>query len=213
MDVKKFFQKAFSGYLWGNCLGVLVVASLLLIGFIWFLNIYTHHGKTVVVPNVVGKNVRVVENQFASMGIKLEVIDTGYIKTLPADIILQQSIKGKTVVKPGRIVLVTVNAAHAMALALPDLADNSSYRDAESKLRLMGFKVTAPKYTSGDRDWVYSIEAGGKPRKAGERITVDIPLTLVIGDGRVYEEYNGNDSLDYAINGDMYADEIDEGIQ
>ena len=118
-------------------------------------------------------------------------------------------------VKPGRVVFVTVNAAHAMMLALPDLADNSSYRDAESKLRLMGFKVTAPKYTSGDRDWVYSIEAGGKPRKAGERIAVDIPLTLVIGDGRVFEEYNGNDSLDYAINGDIYADEelIDESIQ
>ena len=195
MTGKEFFRKAFSGYLWGNCLGMLVIAALLMYGVVTFLDYYTHHGENVTVPNVVGKNVRAVENQFEELGIQLVVVDTGYVKTLPADIILQQATKPGTVVKVGRQILVTVNAAHAQALALPDLADNSSYREAESKLKAMGFQLTAPKYTSGDRDWVYGLEANGRPVRAGERVAVDVPLTLVIGDGHVYEEWGGNDSI------------------
>ena len=32
-------------------------------------------------------------------------------------------------------------------------------------------------------------------------MSVDVPLTLIVGDGNVQDEYNGNDSLDYVING------------
>ncbi|MBR1593263.1 MAG: PASTA domain-containing protein [Alloprevotella sp.] len=216
MTSREFFRKSFSGYLWGNCLGMLVLAALLMGGVAWFLEDYTHHGETIEIPNVVGKNVRAVESQFEQLGLKLEVVDTGYIKTLPADIILQQTVKPGTVVKPGRSILVTVNAAHAQALALPDLADNSSYREAESKLKAMGFHLTAPKYTSGDRDWVYGLEANGRPVRTGERIAVDVPITLVIGDGHVYEEYNGGDSTE-ASPAPVYTpddgEEIDESIQ
>lgn len=216
MTSKDFFRKTFSGYLWGNCLGMVVLAALLAGGAAWFLDKYTHHGETVKVPNVVGKNVRAVENQFEQLGLILEVVDTGYIKTLPADIILQQVVKPGTVVKVGRQVLVTVNAAHAQTLALPDLADNSSYREAESKLKAMGFRLTAPKYTSGDRDWVYSLEAEGRALRVGERVAVDVPITLVIGDGHIYEEYNGNDSADTATPSHFAPDDgeiIDESIQ
>lgn len=216
MTSREFFRKSFSGYLWGNCLGMLVLAALLMGGVVWFLGYYTYHGKTIEIPNVVGKNVRAVESQFEQLGLVLEVVDTGYVKTLPADIILQQTVKPGTVVKPGRQILVTVNAAHAQTLALPDLADNSSYREAESKLKAMGFRLTAPKYTSGDRDWVYGLEAGGRTLKAGERVAVDVPITLVIGDGHVYEEYNNGDSMGVADTPDYVPgdeDEIDESIQ
>ena len=50
------------------------------------------------------------------------------------------------------------------------------------------------------------IEAAGKTCKAGQRVASDVPITLVVGDGRVFEEYNGNDSLEYAINGDLYSE-------
>ena len=89
MTGKEFFRKTFSGYLWGNCLGMLVLAALLMWGVVWFLDEYTHHGENVTVPSVVGKNVRAVESQFEEMGLQLVVVDTGYVKTLPADIILQ----------------------------------------------------------------------------------------------------------------------------
>lgn len=219
MEAKDFFKKAFSGYLWGNCLGMLVFVAVLLFGAFFFMNYYTNHGVSVKVPNVVGKNVRVVTDQFESMGLELEVVDTGYVKTLPADIILRQTVRPGSLVKPGRVVMVTINSAHAKTIALPDVADNSSYRDAEAQLKIMGFRLTEPKYMAGDRDWVYAVELNGKPVRAGDRIPVDHPITLVVGDGHVYEVFNGNDSLDGALNPDMYKiDEeeeavVDEGVQ
>lgn len=208
MAISNFFKKLFSKYLWGNCLMMIILFGLIIFASFFLLDLYTNHGEKIKVPNVVGKNVRLAENNLNDLGIELTVIDTGYIKSLPADIILQQDLQVGSTVKPGRILHVTVNAAHAMSVMLPDLADNSSYREAELRLRSKGFKLTAPKYIAGDRDWVYSIEANGKPCKAGERIYIDQPLTLVIGDGNIYEEYNGNDSLDYKINGSSLPDSL-----
>lgn len=218
MTAKEFFRKAFSGYLWGNCLGMVVFVAVLLFGAFFFMNFYTNHGVSVKVPNVVGKNVNVVEDQFRDLGLDLLVVDTGYVKTLPADIILRQTVRPGALVKPGRVVQVTINSAHAKTLALPDVADNSSYRDAESQLKVMGFRLTEPKYTAGDRDWVYSVEMNGKVVRAGDRIPVDQPITLVVGDGRVFEVFNGDDSLDHVLNADMYEmddeePEVDEGVQ
>ena len=108
--------------------------------------------------------------------------------------------------KAGRIIEITINASSARAVAIPDIADNCSLREAEAKLKVIGFKLTAPKYVKGDKDWVYGIEVNGKNVVKGQRVSVDIPLTLVVGDGNVQDEYNGNDSLDYAINGPSDAE-------
>lgn len=216
MTFKEVLKKISGSVVWGNCLGLVLASLVFLLGTVWFMHFYTRHGQTVKVPNVVGKNVRVVADQFEDLGLEVIVVDTGYIRTLPPDIILHQGIKAGSIVKPGRKMLVTINAAHAMAVVMPDLADNSSVRAAESKLRALGFKLTAHKYTHGDRDWVYGVEAGGKPCKAGDRIYVDTPITLVVGDGHVFEEYSGNDSLDYIVNSDFYYSGdslIDEGVE
>lgn len=208
MTLKEFTRKIFSPYLLGNCLGMVVLGGLFFFGTMYFVGWYTHHGVEVEVPNLVGKNVNVGIDQCDALGIQVEVVDTGYVRSLPPDIILQQSVNAGDVVKPDRIVYVTINSAHALAIALPDVVDNSSYRDAVVQLEALGFKCTAPKYTAGDRNWVYGIEAGGKSCKTGDRVSVDTPITLIVGDGKVYEEYNGNDSLDHAINGDM--NDLDE---
>lgn len=216
MTLKEFCRKIFSPYLIGNCLGMVVLGGLFVFGTIYFIDWYTNHGVEAKVPNLVGKNVNVGIDQCDALGLEVEVADTGYIRTLPPDIILQQSTPAGDVVKPGRIIYVTINAAHALAIALPDVADNSSYRDAVAQLEALGFKCTAPKYTAGDRNWVYGIQAGGKDCKAGDRVSVDTPITLIVGDGKVYEGYNGNDSLDHALNGDMNAlsdDDIEDNAE
>ena len=216
MSFKEAIKKMSSSVVWGNCLGLLLASLVFLLGIVWFMHFYTRHGQTVKIPNVVGKNVRIVEEQFEDMGIDVVIVDTGYIRPLPPDIILHQGLKAGSIVKPGRHMFVTINAAHAMAVAMPDIADNSSVRAAEAKLRALGFKLTAPKYTPGDRDWVYGVEAGGKPCKAGDRIYVDTPITLVVGDGHIFEEYTGNDSIDYEVNSDFYygGDSIiDESVE
>ena len=77
----------------------------------------------------------------------------------------------------------TVNADSAPKVAIPDVMDNSSLRQAEAKLRALGFKITEPEYISGEKDWVYSIKYRGRDLKAGEKVPHEAVLTLTVGNG------------------------------
>ena len=55
------------------------------------------------------------------------------------------------------------------------------------------------------------MKVNGKTVKAGTRISVDLPITLVVGKGGLEDEYNGNDSLDYIFNAPFETDEPLEG--
>lgn len=136
-----------------------------------------------------------------AMGLKVEVTDTGYVDTYVGDVVLEQSIQPGTYVKAGRVIDITINASSAQSIALPDVADNSSRREAEARLRAKGFKNIRIEYTVGDRDWVYSLKVNGKTATTNEKVPVTALISIVVGDGSLEEQYNGNDSLDYEIFG------------
>ena len=116
-----------------------------------------------------------------------------------------------TKIKPGRTIYLTINSNGSKRIELPDLADNCSRREAEDKLKTLGFKLGATEFIIGDPDWVYEVKVNGKTVKAGTRISVDLPITLVVGKGGLEDEYNGNDSLDYIFNAPFETDEPLEG--
>ena len=96
--------------------------------------------------------------------------------------------------KSGHTIYVTVNSPSSPAFAIPDLVDNSSYREAEAKLAAMGFKMLPPKLVAGEKDWVYGILCRGRRVSAGDMVSIDNPLTLMIGNG----EYDSDEiQLDY----------------
>ncbi|HRF86494.1 MAG TPA: PASTA domain-containing protein [Alloprevotella sp.] len=209
MSISGFFRKIFSTILVGNCLGMVLVTVALGVGTFYFLDHYTHHGREIDVPDLKGQNAEVAMKKLERMGLRTEVADTGYVETLPADVVLEQSISAGEKVKPGRLIALTVNASGARTVALPDVADNCSYREARAKLEILGFRLTPPEYiSSDDRDWVYGIKVNGKSVSAGTRVSVKTPVTLVIGDGQMEEAFNGNDSLDYMIFGTEEVDSL-----
>ena len=97
-------------------------------------------------------------------------------------------------VKAGHTIYVTVNSPSSPSFAIPDLVDNSSFREAEAKLAAMGFKMLPPKLVAGEKDWVYGILCRGRRVSAGDMVSIDLPLTLMIGSG----EYDSDEiELDY----------------
>ena len=111
-------------------------------------------------------------------------------------------------------VYVTVNSPSSPSFAIPDIVDNSSYREAEAKLMALGFKLTPPQEVAGEKDWVYGVLCRGRRVSAGERISIDYPLTLMIGSGT----YDSDEELDYIEpeyrlmqSGDV--DEFDEVVE
>ena len=202
MKAKEFFGKFLSAYLWGNLLAMALVVAGLCFGVKYGLELYTHHGEGIEVPklvNMTSKNARML---LAESGLELQVNDSGYNKRLPADCILAQSPGAGMKVKPGHIIYVTVNSPSSPSFAIPDIIDNSSYREAEAKLLAIGFKLLPPKRIIGERDWVYGILSRGRRLNTGEHVSIDTPLTLLIGNG----QFGDDDDIDYTEPDYTYQD-------
>ena len=111
-------------------------------------------------------------------------------------------------VKSGHTVYLTVNSPSSPTIAIPDVVDNSSYREAEAKLMALGFKLLPPQVIAGEKDWVYGILCRGRRVSTGDHVSIETPLTLIIGSG----QYESDEDLDYVEPGYQTPqnDDVDE---
>lgn len=193
MTISQFFGKFMSWSLWGNLVAMAVTVVVLALGVRFGLDVYTHHGESIAVPNIVRHTYDNAAATLDQLGLEMEVVDTGYVKTLPPGCILQQSPEPGERVKSGHVIYVTINAEKSPTITLPDVIDNSSLREAMAKLTAMGFKLAQPEFIPGEKDWVYGILVNGRHVVYGDRIPVDAVLTIQAGNGM----RSADDSVDY----------------
>ena len=193
MEAKEFFGKFASGFLWGNILAMVLVIVALAFGVKYGLDVYTRHGEGIEVPKVEGMVYQNARALMEERGLYLVVTDSGYNKRLPANSILIQNPGPGMKVKEGHTIYVTVNSPSSPSFAIPDVVDNSSFREAEAKLTAIGFKLTPPQQVEGEKDWVYGILCRGRRVSTGDRISIDSPLTLLVGNGH----YGAEEEIDY----------------
>lgn len=201
MTSSEFFRKFKSKYLWGNLLAMIAVVAVLIVGAKFGIDIYTHHGESIPIPDVRHKSFADAERILDDAGLQIEVADTGYVKTLPPGCILEQTPGPGECVKSGHVIYVTINAEHTPTLSIPDVIDNSSLREAMAKLTAMGFKLGQPQYISGEQDWVYGILVNGQHVVAGDRVPVNATLIIQVG--------NGQRSVSDSVN--FVGDDVDDG--
>ena len=193
MEAKDFFGKIFSKFLLGNLLAMVLVVIALMVGVKYGLDWYTHHGEGIKVPKVEGMLFSNARTILVDEGLNVIVSDSGYNKQLPTDCILAQNPGEGTMVKSGHTVYLTVNSPSSPTIAIPDVVDNSSYREAEAKLMALGFKLLPPQVIAGEKDWVYGILCRGRRVSTGDHVSIETPLTLIIGSG----QYELDDEADY----------------
>ena len=184
-----------------------VTMIILCIGVKVGLDVYTHHGENIVVPDLKGMS---YEKAFALLdkdGLNIVISDSGYNKTMAANAILAQTPGYGQKVKEGHIVYVTVNSTSSPTIAIPDIIDNCSVREAEAKLKAIGFRLLPAQEVAGEKDWVYGIMCRGRRISNGDRISIDYPLQLMVGKGSYDDtedlEYIGENDEDTALEGDM----------
>ncbi len=196
MKIKEIHSKLTSMYLWGNLLAMILVVALLIFLTFKGLDIYTRHGESITVPSLKGMSEERARITLESLGLKCNVSDSGYMPRLPANSVLDQSVKQGSKVKEGRTVNITVNASMPPTITMPDLADNSSLREAQSRLTAIGLSLTPTEYINGEKDWVYEVKCDGKAITAGTKVSITSKITLVAGNGLTEEELlYGEDSL------------------
>ena len=202
MRLSEFINKFRSKYLRYNLLAMAGVVLLLCLALNIGLGIYTRHGQSVAIPDVRHKSMVEARALLEDAGLTVVVGDTGYVKELPADCVLEQSPEPGKRVKVGHGITLIVNASSTPTLTLPDIVDNSSSREALARLKAMGFKVGMPQFVDGEKDWVYGVLVDGQARAAGDRIPVSKTVVIQIGNGMLSPE----DSVNY-IDYDLYSGE------
>ena len=181
MTIKEFFSFRQNKYFWINILAMIAVVVLLMFGTLKGIDIYTHHGEAVVVPDVKGMTVAEAGAVFDSRGLACIVSDSTYN---PA--------AGQKV-KEGRIIYLTINAINIPLQVVPDVADNSSLRQAEARILASGFKLNDIQYVPGEKDWVYGVKYRERMLAIGDKVPMGATLTLMVGDGN--REVMEGDSL------------------
>lgn len=162
------------------CIFVVLVVVAAQIG----LNYYTHHGESIAVPNLRDIPIEKAMDVAEDLGLVIVVSDTGYIKTVAPGTVLEQIPAAGTFVKSGRTLYLTINAINTPTVTLPDIIDNSSYREAIAKLRAKGFKIGEPQYIPGEKDWVYGVLFNGRSVASGQRLPIEATLIIQVGNGQ-----------------------------
>lgn len=181
VSLKNFFSFKNNRFFWINIIAMVVVLTTVCYGTLYWLDTYTHHGESYVVPNVKNKTLAEAKHLFAGQFINGSVVDSMYIKGARAGIVLDQTPEAGSRVKQGRTVYLTITTSSVPLINLPDLIDNSSMRQAAAKLKSIGFKLTEPELVPGEQDWVYGIKYKGKDLLSGDKIPHEALLTLCVG--------------------------------
>ena len=150
MTIKDFFSFRQNRLFWANILAMVIVVVGLLFGVLKGLDIYTRHGEAVIVPDVKGMGVEEAGKIFRNHGLVCIVSDSSYVKALPAGCILEYNPAAGQKVKEGRTIYLTINKIEIPLHVVPDVADNSSLRQAEARILASGFKLAEIQYISGE---------------------------------------------------------------
>jgi len=188
MRLLDFFKKSTLGGVLANL--AVAFAVLIVIGICYFY-IYlpntTCHDCSITVPDMAGVKYEELEAFLGEHELRFEVEDSVYHEEYPPLTVLRQFPKAGAIVKPNRIIYVSVNPIQPPMVPMPDLANpnNTTSRiGAEAILKSNGLRrgriIQRPHV---DLNLVLEMRYKGKEIKAGTRIPKGSVIDLVVGDG------------------------------
>ena len=183
MTFKEFFSFRGNRFFWGNLLAMVLIVLAVVLGALKGIDIYTHHGEAVAVPDIKGMGLAEASKMLRNSHLIGLVSDSTYRSDERAGCILECNPPAGQRVKQGRTVYLTVNAMNTPLQEVPDVADNSSLRQARARLLAAGFQLDENDSIPGERDWVYGVKYQGRMLLQGEKVPMGSHLTLLVGDG------------------------------
>lgn len=154
------------------------------------LGIFTHHGKVLEVPDMVGMSVRQAGHVADSAGVRVEVVDSIYVRGMAKGAVYKQSPAAGASVKRGRRILLTINAVVPKKVTMPNLV-GYSMRQAKAELSSRGLNLGKIIYVSDiATNNVLKQQLRGRDIQAGRSVESGSNIDLVVGlndsDNRTY---------------------------
>ncbi len=164
-----------------------VVTLLLLWGATIFMNRWTLHGSTAVVPDIRNKSFAEAQALLRANNLSIEINDSIYDRDAAPGMVIETWPKAGAVVKEGRQVYVTITAfsPKQVTISMP-LTGNVSSRQAMSYLRGIGISdIRLESVPSEFPDLVMGARYGDTPLTVGSVIPITSTVTLEVGSGPV----------------------------
>lgn len=184
MDLKKIWKETFGGFVLKNVLiaiGVIVALSWITL---FCVDFYTHHGEAEVVPDLRGSTIEEAQVILASKGLRVQVIDSVYVRGKKLGTIIEQNPSPNSNIKTNRPIYVKINSRFVRQVTLPELSD-VSYRQADAMLQSIGLSVGSVEYAPSEyKDLVIQVKFHGRVVLPGTRIPEGSAVVLVVGSGQ-----------------------------
>lgn len=120
-----------------NLLAALIIIIVLIAGAVIFLNIVTKHNQELIVPDLSNMSVEEAAGVASSEGMRVEVVDSVYVKRMKKGAVYRQNPSAGSKVKDGRRIALTINALNAKKVTMPNLI-GYSMRQAMAELQSRG---------------------------------------------------------------------------
>ena len=168
---------------------VFVVGLILIVNIL--LGIITQHGKEIVVPDFTNMSVAEARETARHNGVRVEVIDSVYVRRMQRGAVFTQTPAGGSKVKKGRRVLLTINTVVPKQVTMPNLV-GYSMRQAKAELASRGLALGRLIYVSDiATNNVLRQLYRNREIRLGESIESGAAIDLVVG-------LNSDDSRTYA---------------
>ncbi len=156
---------------------------LIFIFFYIYLPVYTHHGESITVPDIVGMPYTELDEFLEKRDLRYEILpDSGYSASQPPLSVLQQVPKPNSKVKQYRKIYLNLNAINPPAVKIPDII-GSSLRNALTVMESIGIEVEDIRYRPYPyQNAVLEIQKDGETLNPGDDIFKGSSIILIVGD-------------------------------
>lgn len=164
-----------------NLIGAVVFFAALVIIASVLLGVFTRHGRIIEVPDMT--NISVAEAQAIAdqAGVRIEVIDSVYVRRMAKGAVYRQNPKAGTSVKSGRRVMLTINATVAKKVTMPNLV-GYSMRQAKAELASRGLNLGKLIYVDDiATNNVLKQQYRGRDIAQGQEVESGSSIDLVVG--------------------------------
>jgi beta-lactam-binding protein with PASTA domain len=170
-----------SKFLWINLLVAIILTFAICYVVFWRLDVYTHHGEAVEVPDLSGLYVEEAGMLLKDCGLEYEVIDSVYVRSKKGGEITEQSPTVGVKVKKNRKIYLVVNSKQRKMVVVPNLVGESR-RKVQSNLKTLGFNVDSVQYEMYEfNDEVLALMWGDSVLTSGSKVPDGSQIVLVVG--------------------------------
>lgn len=170
-------------------LALAVSLTITLIVFLFlFLRIYTHHGKSIAVPDFSDLPIPDASKIIEERNLRYEIFDSVYIAEQERGVVIDQHPLPGKLVKKNRKIYFTINANAPEKIIMPDL-EGITLREAKTKLEIAGLVLgeLSYRYDIG-KNVVLEQQYLDEIISPGDTIAKGSTINLVLGKGLANEK-------------------------